>query len=77
MVRSNVTAGHSRIAPGAASNIVAGDVVPEELPPFMTVTASREAETVQRIIEQRYGFCPSLRYCEDLIAFVEAMADGQ
>jgi len=42
-----------------------------------SLTASRDLVTVQRTIEQRYGFVPSLAYCNDLIAFVEALTDGQ
>lgn len=42
-----------------------------------SLTASRDAATVQRVIRERYGFEPSLRYCADLVNFVEALTDGQ
>lgn len=42
-----------------------------------SLTASRDAATVQRVIAEKYGFVPSLAYCADLVAFVEALTDGQ
>lgn len=42
-----------------------------------SLTASRDAATVQRIIRERYGFEPTLNYCIDLIIFIEALTDGQ
>lgn len=46
-------------------------------PAIYSLTASRDAATVQRIIRERYGFEPTLDYCTDLIMFVEALTDGQ
>lgn len=42
-----------------------------------TLTASREAEQVQAAIQERYGFEPTLDYCRDLIAFVDAAQEPQ
>lgn len=42
-----------------------------------SLTASRDAETVRRIITNTYDFTPTLQYCEDLIKFIEDMTDGQ
>lgn len=44
---------------------------------FSSLTASRDAETVQRVIAEKYGFTPPINYCVDLILFVEALTDGQ
>lgn len=44
---------------------------------IISLTASRDAATVQRVIREKYGFEPSLNYCIDLILFVEALTDGQ
>lgn len=52
-------------------------IPPSPVTTFSSLTASRDALAVQRTIEQRYGFTPSLAYCSDLIAFVEALTDGQ
>ena len=51
--------------------------IPDALSTISSLTASRDALAVQRTIEQRYGFTPTLRYCDDLVAFVEALTDGQ
>lgn len=51
--------------------------IPDALSTISSLTASRDVLTVQRTIEQRYGFVPTLRYCADLVAFVEALCDGQ
>ena len=51
--------------------------IPDALSTISSLTASRDALAVQRTIEQRYGFTPTLRYCADLVAFVEALTDGQ
>lgn len=45
--------------------------------PISSLTASRDAVTVQRIIREKYGFEPTLAYCADLVNFVEALTDGQ
>lgn len=42
-----------------------------------SLTASRDAATVQRTISERYGFTPTLEYCAALVDFVEALTDGQ
>lgn len=42
-----------------------------------SLTASRDAATVQRTICEKYGFVPTLDYCASLIDFVEALTDGQ
>jgi len=52
-------------------------ILPSPVTTFNSLTASRDALTVQRTIEQRYGFTPTLRYCADLVSFVEALSDGQ
>jgi hypothetical protein len=46
-------------------------------PAFASLTASRDAATVQAVIRERWGFEPPLDYCRHLIAFVEEMSDGQ
>lgn len=48
-----------------------------EITPITSLTASRNATQVQAVIRERYGFEPSLRYCMELIDFVEACTDGQ
>ena len=42
-----------------------------------SLTASRDALAVQRMIREKYGFEPTLQYCSDLVDFVEALTDGQ
>lgn len=44
---------------------------------FRSLTASRNAETVQAVIQETWGFTPPLEYCIALIAFIEDMTDGQ
>jgi hypothetical protein len=45
--------------------------------PFYSLTASRNVETVKRMIRNKYGFEVTDQYAADLIAFVEALTDGQ
>lgn len=45
--------------------------------PISSLTASRDAATVQRVIAEKYGFTPPINYCVDLIIFVEALTDGR
>jgi hypothetical protein len=42
-----------------------------------SLTASRDVAAVKAMIERKYGFTPTDAYCSDLIAFVEALTDGQ
>ena len=50
---------------------------PASVSTIRSLTASRDAVTVQRIIREKYGFEPTLTYCRDLVEFVEALTDGQ
>ena len=58
------------------SNIVPGSTV-APVPAFSSLTASRDAVTIQSVIRDQYGFTPTLEYCAALIDFVEALTDGQ
>lgn len=49
----------------------------DPVPAFASLTASRDAATVQAVIRERWGFTPPLEYCRHLIDFVEALTDGQ
>lgn len=42
-----------------------------------SLTASRDVAAVRGMIERKYGFVPPDAYIVDLIAFVEALTDGQ
>lgn len=42
-----------------------------------SLTASRDIEVIKAVIKQKYGFEPTNAYCADLIAFIEALTDGQ
>ena len=67
MVRSN--------AAGHRSPLI--DAPPGTIARITSLTASRDAATVQRIIQEKYGFLPTLEYCAALVDFVEALTDGQ
>lgn len=62
--------------PVTKSNIVPGSTV-APVPAFGSLTASRDATTIQSVIREQYGFVPTLEYCAALITFVEALTDGQ
>lgn len=52
-------------------------LTPDSVSSITSLTASRDAATVQRVIRDKYGFEPPINYCIDLIIFVEALTDGQ
>lgn len=56
---------------------VSDDLTLPAVQPITSLTASRDAATVQRVIADKYGFTPPINYCVDLILFVEALTDGQ
>lgn len=45
--------------------------------PIISLTASRNMETVKLMIRQKYGIVVTDRFAQDLIDFVEALTDGQ
>lgn len=45
--------------------------------PFYSLTASRDVQTIKRMIRVKYSFEVTDRYASDLIDFVEALTDGQ
>jgi len=53
------------------------ELQPDPVPAFGSLTASRDAATVQQVIQEKYGFVPPLHYCSELIDFIEALTDGQ
>lgn len=63
----------SKSTPTAAASTLTPDAVSR----ITSLTASRDAEAIQRVISEKYGFVPTLTYCSELIAFVEALTDGQ
>jgi hypothetical protein len=71
--KSNIVPG-STVAPGSYF-VVGADA--EIVPAFGSLTASRDAVTIQNVIKEQYGFTPTLEYCAALIDFVEALTDGQ
>lgn len=56
---------------------VPSGLTPPSPSPISSLTASRDATTIRSVIEAKYGFTPTLDYCRDLVAFVEALTDGQ
>lgn len=44
---------------------------------FASLTASRNVDVIKAVIKDKYGFDCSNKYAADLIAFVEALTDGQ
>ena len=59
------------------STVAASGLTLPSASPIPSLTASRDAATIQRVIREKYGFEPTLAYCADLIDFVEALTDGQ
>jgi hypothetical protein len=50
---------------------------PVSVSTISSLTASRDVAAVRGMIERKYGFTPPDAYIVDLIAFVEALTDGQ
>jgi len=48
-----------------------------EVERIRSLTASRDVETVKKAILEKYGIVVHDYYARDLIAFVEALTDGQ
>ena len=49
----------------------------QRVEPIISLTASRNMETVKLVIRQKYGIVVTDRFAQDLIDFVEALTDGQ
>lgn len=49
----------------------------QRIEPIISLTASRNMETVKLVVRQKYGIVVSDRFAQDLIDFVEALTDGQ
>lgn len=68
MGKSNIAAGYPPVTNARKADPV---VV------ITSLTASRDATTIQQAISDKYGFTPTIAYCMALIDFVEALTDGQ
>jgi len=51
--------------------------VAPEIEQFASLTASGGIQVIKATSKKKYGFTPTDAYCSDLIAFIEALTDGQ